>query len=342
MSMQAPTRTAHSVERDPPENEMIRFIVTSGHGYTLRTTRSQAKPTRIEIISYDQLIRSRRIRRATTIFTDLDRLSTSDLELASALYRCLAASKVPVLNDPARAKTRYAMLRALHEAGLNDFNAYRVEEERLPKRYPVFLRRDAGHGVPLSGLLDNREQVVRAIESALEGGAPERNLVIIEYAAEPIAPGIFRKLAVSRIGDRLVPQSSVHDDNWLVKYGKLGVATEEHYKEEARIFKEMPYAEAMWRAFEIASISYGRADFGLVDGRVQVYEINTNPTVNPGEQHSSATRMASLDFAWSAHLDAIRALDAKYLDRDFVDLVDERLAKHQRRRIPPIRTRKSF
>src|SRR5690606_36355005 len=32
-------------------------------------------------------------------------------------------------------------------------------------------------------------------------------------------------------------------------------------------------------AFEAGGIEFGRADFGIVDGRVQIYEINTNPTL---------------------------------------------------------------
>ncbi len=30
------------------------------------------------------------------------------------------------------------------------------------------------------------------------------------------------------------------------------------------------------RAFDLANIEYGRADYGMVDGAVQIYEINTN------------------------------------------------------------------
>jgi hypothetical protein len=103
----------------------------------------------------------------------------------------------------------------------------------------------------------------------------------------------------------------------------------------------MPYSETVWRAFEIASIAYGRADFGIADGRVQIYEINTNPSVKPGENHPSPVRTANLSFAWNAHVDALRALDSKHAGGDFVELDDERLAPHQRRRLIPDRTRRA-
>ena len=40
-----------------------------------------------------------------------------------------------------------------------------------------------------------------------------------------------------------------------------------------------PYAERLRPAFEAAGIDYGRADFGFRDGRLAVYEINTNPSI---------------------------------------------------------------
>jgi len=41
-------------------------------------------------------------------------------------------------------KTRYPLLRALHSAGLNDFNVYRVAELTGVVRFPVFVRKIYG------------------------------------------------------------------------------------------------------------------------------------------------------------------------------------------------------
>jgi hypothetical protein len=319
---------------------VIRFVVTTGHHGPSRETREASESPPMELVTYDQLIAAKRLRGVTTVFADLDRLSQADLELAALVHHSLTAEKVPALNDPARVKTRYGLLRALHEAGLNDFNVYRADEERLPKRYPVFVRRDSGHGEPLSGLLGDRDAVARAIEAAVAAGIPASNLLIIEYSAEPVTPGVFRKLAMTRIGDRLLPQISVHDDQWLVKYGNVGVATEALYREESRLLEELPYADELWRAFEIAAISYGRADFGLVGGRVQIYEINTNPSVKPGEEHPSQTRQANLRSVWCAHLAALRDLDSKHAGSDFVALRHKRLRKFQGLRLRPHLTRR--
>lgn len=308
---------------------MIRFLVTRGHERTLEQVRKDARAPRLEALHYDRAFAARRLARALYVFTDADRLSASDLELAALLYRSLAAAGLPVLNDPARVKTRFALLRALHEAGINQFNAYRVDEGLRPVRYPVFLRRAAGHGRPLSDLLESWQALERARDAALAQGVPESSLLIVEYAAEPVLPGVFRRLALSRIGTQLLPHVCVHDDHWLVKYGQLGCATPELYADEQRILRDNPYAEPLRRAFEIAGIEYGRADFGLVGGRVQIYEINTNPTLKRGLPHPDPQRSENLARVWDAHMAAFRALDPGALPGAAVALRDPRLQRHQ-------------
>ena len=57
------------------------------------------------------------------------------------------------------------------------------------------------------------------------------------------------------------------------------------YDDEYRIIEENRHGEELRPAFEIGGIEFGRADFGLVDGRPQVYEINTNPTIATIRKH---------------------------------------------------------
>jgi hypothetical protein len=308
---------------------MLRFLTTRDHAYTLSALRADPGAPPVESVAYERLLGARRLPRAVYLFTDLDRLPSWELELAAVVYRRLARLGVPVLNDPARVKPRGALLRALHEAGLNDFNAYRLEEAILPQRYPVFLRRESGHGEPLTGLLHDRDSLDAAVETAVGQGVPVGSILIVEYAGEPTAAGVFRKLALQRVGERLVPQLCVHDEHWLVKYGVPGGATPGLYADEARILRDNPFAESVGEAFRIAGIEYGRADFGVVQGRVQVYEINTNPMLRPGGSHPSEQRMANQRSAWSQLLDALRDLDPGSLSGRPVRLRDERLRPYQ-------------
>ena len=289
---------------------MIRFLQTRGHRYTMKHARRAPTAPPVTLMNYDALLRSRWLRRGTYVFTDVDRLGFWDLELASQAYLQLRDAGVTVLNNPATVKTRYPLLRALHAAGLNDFNAYRVAELGDAVRFPVFVRKIYGHREPLSDLLQTRAQLDEKIAAAIAAGTPEENLLIIEFAVEPVRDGLFRKLAAFRIGDAIVPHSSVHDTQWIVKYGKLGSAGEELYCEELEFIQTNPFAEHLKKVFDLAHIEYGRADFGFYRGRIQVFEINTNPHVAPGTTHPSAVRLQSMGLAWEKYLAALRVIDS--------------------------------
>src|SRR5437763_3581376 len=98
---------------------MIHFLTTRGHGYTHECLRKTHQAPSTGLMNYDQLLRSRWLRRATYIFADIDRLSFSDLELVSYMYLEMQRLGLRVLNHPAKEKTRYALLRAVHSAGIN-------------------------------------------------------------------------------------------------------------------------------------------------------------------------------------------------------------------------------
>ena len=131
----------------------------------------------------------------------------------------------------------------------------------------------------MSELIENEEQLSAALEQSVRDGVPRSLSGIVEYSAEPVQPGLFRKLSVFRVADRLLGYTCVHDDQWIVKYGKPGIASPELYDEEYEFVSTNPFAEALRPVFEIAGVDYGRVDFGLVGGRPQIYEINTNPDI---------------------------------------------------------------
>jgi hypothetical protein len=289
---------------------MIQFLQTRGHAYTVKAvTRAKGAPA-IGVLNYDALIRARGLRRGTWIFTDLDRLGFWDLEHVSHLYLQIKRAGLRVLNNPATVRSRYPLLRALRAAGLNDFNAYRVDELDAIEHFPVFVRKIHGHREPLSELLQTRAELQKTVDAAIAAGTPRENLLVIEFAAEAVRPGVYRKLSAFRIGDAIIPHISVHDTGWLVKYGKKFDNIEDLYQEELSMLQTNPHAEHLKKVFDIAGIEYGRADFGIYRGRIQVYEINTNPHVAPACEHPSATRVASMNLSWQKYLDGLRAIDS--------------------------------
>jgi hypothetical protein len=291
---------------------MVVFLVSEGHTYTLQKVKERARVsgTRVLVSNYETLFQSKRTVRATYVFTDMDRLSLPHLQKACTYYRRLRDEGLRVLNDPARVPSRFGLLRGLHAAGINRFNAYRVEEGVRPQRWPVFLRAEGAHGKPLSGLLHTWEDVQREIDAAIAAGAPLPSLLIVEYAAEPVRPGLYRKFGSFRIGTAEFAHTCVHDDTWLVKYGKKGIAGEDLYREELRIVRENPYREALSKVFSLAAIEYGRVDFGMVGGEVQVYEINSNPDMKFPLEHPFPDRVESYRTFEANYMAALRGIDS--------------------------------
>jgi hypothetical protein len=288
---------------------MITFLVSSGHDYT-HTSLSKLKfESKVSVLSYRRLFRRRALSKGTYIFTDFDRLNFWELKLAGEVYRLILNAGWGPLNDPARVRQRYALLRQLHRDGINRFGVYRVEASEMPERYPVFLRNECAHDGPLTGLLSDREGLLREIDRLVGDGHPEHHLLVVEYAAEPVE-GVYRKYASFRIADRVFPSLCVHEQHWRVTHGRKGVAGQALYEEENSLIRENRHEHLLRQAFQLARIDYGRADFGIVEGRVQVYEINTNPTMGFEQTpHPFAARQASKQLARRYYLDALTLID---------------------------------
>ena len=215
-----------------------------------------------------------------------------------------------VLNDPARFVGRLDLLRRLYAAGINRFTAYPAVPTPLPERWPVFLRLVAGHRRPLTGLLAIAAELAHQTIAALDAGVPPEQLIVVEFSAEPLACGLWRKLSVYRVGDRLFANSCVHDRSWVAKIRKDGIAPADVYADELRIMRENPYGQAMLRVFELAGVDYGRVDFGLVADRPSVWEINTNPMVEFLGDTPSPFRSETRRLFRDHYLTALAALDS--------------------------------
>ena len=222
------------------DRALIIFLTTRHHRYTHKDLLDEPDID-VRVVGYVVLQAQQRRPLATYIFTDLDRVPFWQLRELAQIYRELRANGCRVLNDPARALSRFGLLRSLNRAGINSFDAYRVDELDRPRKWPVFLRLEGDHKAPVSSLIHNQKNLDRAIEAAIEQGNPRAAMLIIEYAAEPVREGLYRKLSVFRMGDQMVSTTCVHDDKWLVKYGKPGIATPELYDEEYEMVATDPY-----------------------------------------------------------------------------------------------------
>lgn len=288
---------------------MICFVCTAAHDYTFNHLLAFTGLPEVKVWTYDRLLRARSLPRATWIFTDFDRLNFWELELAARFHRNLVGAGQRVLNDPATVAQRFSLLRRLHRAGFNRFNVWSVEAEEWPERYPVFVRTQSAHRGALTDLLPDRPSLEREIEAALAKGRPRRELMIVEYCAEPVREGLFRKLAMFRVGPAMIAHLCVHQSTWIAKDGEKGIAGAEFYDDEYRMIDENRHAEELRPAFEAGGLEFGRADFGLVGGKPQVYEINTNPTFAAIRKHPFPIRIAASRLFADRLVVALAAID---------------------------------
>ncbi len=293
---------------------MITFITTHRHRYTVQSLCDGGNPLcpSCAVMSYDDLFCARDLAPGAYVFCDLERLSDFELRAAAEIFRL--ASKAPNLrlyNDPAKVKTRFGLLRSLFEAGVNQFDAYPADGHPRPKSFPVFVRESATHREPLTPLLDDQEALDRALAELPLAGKPLRGLIVIEFCGAPVEDNIWRRWGAYRLGSAIHLDHVVSGDGWNVKTGQMGLVGDDVYREDDRLIRRNAFARQLAEVFSIADIEYGRADFAFVSGRLQVYEINTNPEVGPLSYHLSAVRQATLEFARSRFLRDLSAMDVK-------------------------------
>jgi hypothetical protein len=228
------------------------------------------------------------------IFSDLDRLREEERSQAVALHQRLTqrVPRVRLLNHPRRSLGRFDLLRALYERGTNRFNIYRLNEQAVPKQWPVFLRRERGHG-GVSSLLRSQEDLDREIERLNRQQWGLDDTVIIEHCDVADKQGIARKYGAFRVGNRIIARHIHFSRNWMIRFPDI--KTQETTREELAYVQDNRFAQKLMEIFELARIDYGRIDFGVVDGQVQVWEINTNPMILVPEDARDPLRFRAHD-----------------------------------------------
>ncbi len=264
---------------------MIHFVTTRDHGTTFRHLVARLGPEVCRLWAYETLFPERRLPGGTWIFTDHERLSAHELALAARVAFHLEQGGARVLNHPVRVARRFDLLARLKQVGINDFAAWRAETFPRPERFPVFLRNEYDHKTrPATPLIRSQQELDAALARLQREGFSLVGKLVVEYAGAEVSPGVWQRLQSYRVGGVIIAHTNVVDFDWVVKDATDRRRLEAHPDfdrflagEEAFIRQNL-HADLLARAFDLAGIEYGRADFALVDGRPQIYEINTNPT----------------------------------------------------------------
>jgi hypothetical protein len=290
---------------------MIVFVVTLGHNYTVASLVGRAFPDLPEcaVQFYETLFLADSVPVATYVFCDIERLAAWEARIAAERYRTMVAAGLRCLNDPAAVMCRSELLVHLHAAGVNPFSAYPADLLPQPRRFPVFVRSESTHRHVFTELIRDQASLDVRLAALRQSGEPLRGLLVVEYAAQPIAPGMWLRAGTYRVGDQISVDHTVIQDNWQVADGTPGLKPQQWFEDEADAVRANRWAETVRPAFELARIEWGRADHATFEGRQIVYEINTNPVVLPIAEQRSPLRRESLIFARRRLAAGLRAID---------------------------------
>jgi hypothetical protein len=270
---------------------VIHFFVPEAGTFTIRRyleVHGEGLRGRLEPTTYRSLWRGGSLPAGSCVFAAIDRLTASERRTAVELWETLrsAGPDVAMLNHPGRALTRLPLLQLLASEGTNRFHAFRASDDVSGSRYPVFVREANRHNGPLTGLLDGPRAVSRELRRLRWKGYDPDELLVVEFCDTSDAEGVYRKYAAYVVGDRIVPKSLRFSRHWMVKATHTGW-NERRVEEEFAYLRDNPHEEALREIARRARIEYGRFDYSLRQGELQVWEINTNPTIGPGPRHRS-------------------------------------------------------
>jgi hypothetical protein len=299
---------------------MIHFITTARHTYPVADyLKSWAGPAQamIRILSYETLPTI--LPRGTYIFSDLERLSADQAVLAGEVWRQLAASgpAIRLLNHPLSAARRMTLLERMYAAGRNRFRAYRATDGALTPAFPVFVRTEHEHEGSFSGLLRDHSELDQAIVRLLLSGAEADDILIVEFC-DTSRDGLYRKYSAFRVGDRIVPRHLIFSRKWLLKIPDL--LDESMLEEERAYLDSNPHEQELKEIFDAAEIQYGRIDYGLLDGNIQVWEINTNPVVMLPRDQYKRQHLPTQEVFAARIRDAFTAIDAGGMGQPMVPI----------------------
>ena len=264
---------------------MIHYVVPADWAFTIRVYMEvYGEPLREHLtpVTYRELARRGALPAGGYVFTGHERLTPGERRLASQMARALedAAPGAPLLNRPRRPLGRGALLEALYEEGVNSFRAVPAAEAPGPLRYPVFVREERRHSGNLTGLLAGPGELERSLRRLRWLGFDPDRLLVVEHRDTADARGAYRKYAAYVIGDEIVPKAVRFSDHWMVKAGD-GAWTEERVAEEEAYLRANPHADRLREVARLARVDYGRFDYAVGEEGLEIWEINTNPTVGP-------------------------------------------------------------
>ena len=269
---------------------MIHFIVPQEHDrLILEYLEHWGKDlmSELRVVPVESLPTQTQFPRGTYVLAGMDQYSSGMAAYISALHNALAGQiGIRFLNEPRRTLQRFELLQRLHALGRNVFRGVRVTDDFTSLRYPVFVRDSQAHDGALSPLLYSESEVQRAIGRALLQGRSAKRLMVVEFCDTADPNGYYRKYSAFVVGRHIVPRYLSLSREWMLKF-RGSEFTPRMAEEELEYILTNPHEQELRSVFDIAGVDYGRIDYAMKDGAMQVWEINLNPTIGRGLRESS-------------------------------------------------------
>jgi len=256
-----------------------------------------------------QLAEVRELPVGTYLFTDLEKQTPRQRAIQGQVWDQLArgSDSVRLLNHPGLALGRHALLQALHQSGSNRYRALKLNQVDDRLRFPVFLRNERDHEGARTPLIDSWGDLEEQLLRLLSHGVDEADMLVVEFCDTADADGIYRKYSAFRVGERIVPRHLIFGREWMLKYPDL---LQSRMLEEERVYLSTnPHEEELRGIFDLARLDYGRIDYALLDGQIQVWEINSNPVITLTQGEYKPVHLAHQEWFAAQILEALLAID---------------------------------
>jgi hypothetical protein len=142
----------------------------------------------------------------------------------------------------------------------------------------VFLRNELDHEGRRSGLLADADALAAALRATAATDTASHRTLVVEFVDTADVHGVYRKYAAFMVGDTVLARHLIGSTDWQVKEADLLDA--QFLREELEYVEANPHETELRALFALAHVDYGRLDYSFdADGCMQVWEINTNPTI---------------------------------------------------------------
>ena len=285
---------------------MLNFIVPWKQKWIFQNLKNRLhsdQSSSLSFFAYHDLYRKQKLKPGIYIFTGYGVLTNVQKEVGLQLSKQLqkAGSDFIIMNHPEKVLDRYELLETLYHLGYNQFRAYKIHEilsDSVKPGFPVFIREAGRHSGSLTGLLTNSDSMIKKIHELKKSGFKYDHLLVVEFIDTADNRGIYKKYSAFRLGDTILPRYLSLSYDWVVKENAserpgYTLYDEDVIKEELLYIHNNPHQQLLKEIFQIANIEYGRIDYGFKDGKLQVWEINTLPTIGAHPRVSKPPKSVS-------------------------------------------------